>query len=116
MSVPTQKKQDQLKKIFQELDIQETDLHIRSISGSGKGGQKQNKTQNCIHIEHIPTKITVKNQKTRSKETNLFLAKQELCEKIKASQGISTKKDLANEKIRKQKQRRKKRSTQGQHE
>ncbi|RAP31737.1 peptide chain release factor-like protein [Candidatus Marinamargulisbacteria bacterium SCGC AG-343-D04] len=110
MTVPTDKKQQELKKLMTKLNILEKDLKIQSISGSGKGGQKVNKSNHCIYICHIPSNTEVKCQKTRSKESNLFFAKRQLCEKIKALQGIQTLKEQQIEKIRKQKQKRKKRT------
>ncbi len=110
MTLPTDKKQQELTKLMDTLEIKPSDLIIKSISGKGKGGQKQNKTQNCIYIKHIPTHIEVKCQKSRSKETNLFLSKRMLCEKIMTARGIKTKTQQKIDKMKKQKKRRDARS------
>lgn len=38
----------------------ESDLEERFVKGFGKGGQKVNKTSNCVELKHLPTGITVK--------------------------------------------------------
>ena len=105
--LPSQNKQDALIKRFESLNIKQSELTIKSILGSGSGGQKQNKTHNCICIKHIPTGIEVKCQKSRSKALNEFLAKRLLCDKLEELLGIKTKRLSKNEKIAKQKKRRK---------
>src|SRR6185436_10588305 len=44
------------------LGIHESDLIEKFILGSGKGGQKVNKTSSCVYLKHIPTGIEVKCQ------------------------------------------------------
>lgn len=105
--LPSKSKQDELIKRFESLNVSPSQLIIKSILGSGSGGQKQNNTHNCIYIKHIPTGIEVKCQKSRSKNLNEFLAKRLLCDKLEESLGIKTKRLSKNEKIAKQKKRRK---------
>lgn len=96
---------------MKKLEVFEKDIKESFISGSGSGGQKINKTQNCVYLKHLPTGIEVKCQKDRSREANRFFARRELLDKIKEKVlGIATKKTLAIAKIRKQKERRKRRS------
>ena len=111
--LPSKIKQDELIKRFKTLAITPSQLIIKSILGSGSGGQKQNKTCSCAYIKHIPTGIEVKCQKTRSKTLNLFLAKRRLCDKIEENLGIHTKQLTKIKKIKKQKKRRARRQTQG---
>lgn len=90
--------------------ISENDLIEKFILGSGKGGQKINKTASCVYLKHIPTGIEVKCQQDRSREVNRYLARRELCEKIETM--IFKEKSLKVqefEKIRRQKRRRSRR-------
>ena len=93
------------------MGIRDEDLVEKFILGSGKGGQKVNKTSSCVYLKHIPTGIEVKCQRDRSREMNRFLARRELCEKIE--EGIlkeKSKRQQQMEKIRRQKRRRSRRS------
>ncbi|MDO8494614.1 MAG: peptide chain release factor-like protein, partial [Deltaproteobacteria bacterium] len=36
-------------------NIQESDILEKFIRGSGKGGQKINKTSTCVWLRHVPT-------------------------------------------------------------
>ncbi len=38
----------------------ESDLEEKFVRGFGKGGQKVNKTSNCVELKHLPTGIAVK--------------------------------------------------------
>lgn len=96
---------------MERLEIFEKDIKESFISGSGSGGQKINKTQNCVYLKHLPSGIEVKCQKDRSREANRFFARRELLEKLKEKVlGIPSKKSLLEDKIRKQKKRRLRRS------
>ncbi|MBM3193104.1 MAG: peptide chain release factor-like protein [Chlamydiae bacterium] len=102
-----QEKVKALNEEMQKYQIFENDLVESFISGSGSGGQKINKTHNCVYLKHLPTKIEVKCQKDRSREANRFFARRLLLEKIKERVfGVASKKSLKEEKIRKQKKRR----------
>ena len=92
------------------LDIREADLVERFVKGSGKGGQKINKTSSCVYILHEPTGIEVKCQRARSQALNRFLARRELCDRIEAKvKGEKSAREQAREKIRRQKRRRSRR-------
>jgi protein subunit release factor B len=103
-------KQEELKQRMQSLGIKEGDIEEKFILGSGKGGQKINKTASCVYIKHLPSGIEVKCQKDRSRELNRFLARRALCECIEEqdSKVKSERRHLA-EKIRRQKRRRSRR-------
>ncbi len=92
------------------LSIREEDLLEKFIRSSGKGGQHVNKTSTCVWLKHLPTGVEVKCMEERSQSLNRFLARRELVERIEALAGHPTKRDLAAEKIRKQKAKRKKRA------
>ena len=58
------------------------DIEERFIRGSGKGGQKINKTSSTVWLQHRPTGIEVRCQRERSQVANRELAWAELCEKL----------------------------------
>lgn len=104
---PSQRSLDALAALMEKLQIREDDLIEKFILGSGKGGQKINKTSSCVYLKHLPTQIEVKCQQDRSREMNRFLARRALCKRIEA---IHTQ-ELTEEqrkiaKIRRQKKRR----------
>jgi peptide chain release factor len=106
----TPNKQIALLQRMKELGIEERDLDETFILGSGSGGQKINKTASCVRLKHVPTGIEVKCQKERSREMNRFFARRQLCDQIEEQAGGVSKKQLQQEKIRKQKKRRQRRS------
>ena len=52
--------------------IHKTDKSLRwdYYKGSGKGGQKRNKTENCCRCTHLPSGSVGKSEEGRSKEQN----------------------------------------------
>jgi protein subunit release factor B len=99
-----------LKAKMELLGVGEEDLEESFIHASGRGGQHVNKSSSCVYLKHIPTGVEVKCMESRSQSLNRFLARRYLLEKVEALSGGITKKDLAVEKLRKQKARRKRRS------
>ena len=92
------------------LGIREPELDEKFILGSGKGGQKVNKTSSCVYLRHRPTGLEVKCGQTRFREQNRFLARRELCDRLEARQrGEQSARRQASEKIRRQKRRRSRR-------
>ena len=63
-----------------QLGIKESDLSESFILGSGKGGQKQNKSHNCVRLKHKPTGLMVTCQQGRERVLNRFLARRRLCD------------------------------------
>lgn len=113
MNFPTPEKQTALERRMAELGILPGELLEKFVRGSGAGGQKINKTNNCVFLKHLPTGIAIKCQMDRSREMNRFLARRELCEQIEAvALGKATIKTQAIEKMRRQKRRRSRRSKQ----
>ena len=109
MPVSPEKKRT-LARRMEELGIIDSDLIEKFILGSGKGGQKVNKTASCVYLKHLPTGIEVKCQQERSRELNRYLARRELCEKLAYEvHQEKTKKRKEMEKIRQQKKRRSRR-------
>lgn len=100
-------KEAALARTMERLGIREADLVERFVKGSGKGGQKINKTSSCVYLLHEPTGIEVKCQRERSQALNRFLARRELCERVEARiEGEKSAREQAREKIRRQKRRR----------
>ncbi len=64
------------------LGVRECDLEERFVRGSGHGGQKVNKTSNCVCLLHIPSGIAVKCHREREREVNRFLARRALCDEL----------------------------------
>lgn len=92
------------------LGIREEELEECFVRSSGKGGQHVNKTSTCVWLRHIPTGIEVKCMAERSQSLNRFLARRELLEKIALLKGLSTTRSLEQEKERRRKARRQRRS------
>lgn len=83
------------------LRVTEGDLLEKFVRGSGAGGQKINKTSNCVFLKHLPTGVCIKCQMDRSREMNRFLARRELCEQLEAiREGTAVAKTQAIEKMR----------------
>ena len=106
----TQKKQDELEARMAVLGLRERDLEEKFIRSSGPGGQRVNKTASCVYLRHLPTGLEVKMQKDRSQRLNRYYARKRLCELMEREKlGGQSPDALKAEKIRKQKQRRKRR-------
>jgi protein subunit release factor B len=95
------------------LGITEGELLEKFVRGSGSGGQKINKTNNCVFLKHLPSGVCIKCQMDRSRELNRFLARRELCEQLEMIRdGKASAKTQAIEKMRRQKRQRSRRSKQ----
>ncbi|MFH1475929.1 MAG: peptide chain release factor-like protein [Verrucomicrobiota bacterium] len=106
----SQTKKDALTARMLALGVRELELDEKFIMGSGKGGQKVNKTSSCVYLHHHPTGLEVKCGQTRSREQNRFLARRELCDRLEARRrGEQSARRQAIEKIRRQKRRRSRR-------
>jgi len=102
-----------LEQSMASLGIREEDLLEKFVRGSGSGGQKINKTSNCVFLKHLPTGVCIKCQIDRSREMNRFHARRELCEQLNAiRQGKAIARTQAIEKLRRQKRPRSQRSKQ----
>jgi protein subunit release factor B len=103
----SKEKIDELAARMDSLGIREGDLIEKFILGSGKGGQKINKTSSCVYLKHEPTGIEIKCQRDRSREMNRFFARRDLCDRIEEQiSDAKSKKQQEFEKIRRQKRRR----------
>nr|WP_304441170.1 peptide chain release factor-like protein [Geobacter sp. DSM 9736] len=99
-----------LKEKMAELGLREEEIEESFIRSSGAGGQHVNKTSTCVHLRHKPTGLEVKCMKDRSQSVNRFLARRELLERLAALDGGKTATDFEQERIRKQKARRKRKT------
>jgi protein subunit release factor B len=105
------KKVNALKEKMEVLSISSDDIEENFSLGSGKGGQKLNKTEICVNLHHIPTGIRVSCQKERERSKNRFLALRLLVERIEEKQAPQDSARLKKiDKMRKQKKRRQRRT------
>lgn len=94
-----------------EAGVSEEDLEESFIRSSGNGGQHVNKTSSCVRLKHKPSGISVTCMQERSQSVNRFLARRELLERISSASGVVTPAMIRVEKLRKQKDRRKRRTS-----
>lgn len=105
----TTEKWNRLRNEMAKLGINEEALEEHFIRGSGRGGQKMNKTSSCVQL--IYGELEVRCQKTRSQADNRFWARRELCERIlERREGAYSKRQQEMEKVRRQKRRRSRRA------
>jgi protein subunit release factor B len=64
------------------LGMRITDVEEKFVLGSGRGGQKIQKTSSCVWLRHGPTGVEVRCQRERSQAINRELAWAELCTKL----------------------------------
>jgi protein subunit release factor B len=93
-----------------ELAVREEDLEETFVRSSGNGGQHVNKTSSCVQLRHIPSGISVSVSRERSQSVNRFLARRELLERIEAATGLLTPEMKRIARLRKQKDRRRRRT------
>lgn len=108
----TQHKIQELERRMNECGLFEKDIEESFVRSQGAGGQKVNKTSTCVLLKHIPTGLAVKVQKTRSQGLNRYYARKQMCELLenRLMREKSPKMKQIN-KIRKQKDRRRRRRT-----
>ena len=103
-------------------NLLENDIEETFVRSSGKGGQKVNKSSTCVHLKHIPSGLAVKVQKSRSQGLNRYYARKQMCELLENKllgekslrcapyRGLRFAPTKKIEKIRKQKDRRRRRA------
>ncbi len=78
----TAAKIESLRARIERLGINLHDIEETFTKGSGKGGQKINKTSSAVFLKYPPLHLTVKMSKDRSQSLNRFLALRELVDQI----------------------------------
>lgn len=66
-----------------EIALRDSDLDIKTVRGSGPGGQHRNKTETAVQITHKPTGISVRAESERSQLQNKEAARALLRAKLK---------------------------------
>ena len=95
---------------MEKLGVLEDDLVEKFVLGSGKGGQKVNKTNSCVYLRHVPSGFELKCQRSRSRALNRHWAREELCERIaEKTEGERSARQQKIEKLRRQKRRKSRR-------
>ena len=93
------------------LEISSSNVIEQFIRGTGKGGQKVNKTSSTVYLCHKPTGTEVRCQKFREQSKNRVAAYKTLIDKIELQKkGIKSKIAKKIFKLKKQKQKRSKRA------
>ncbi|KAJ5887645.1 peptide chain release factor-like protein [Penicillium taxi] len=64
------------------LKIDDADVSISYVKGTGPGGQKINKTSSAVQITHAPSGLVVKCQATRSQAQNRKIARSLLADRV----------------------------------
>ncbi len=100
-----------LENMARNLGVKPEDVVEQFVRGSGKGGQKVNKTSSAVMLTHLPTGITVRGDAHRSQSLNRREALKLLLLKIEVEQrGKESKLMRAAFKRKKQKDRRSRRA------
>lgn len=68
------------------LGTRAADVDERFVIGSGRGGQKLQKTSSSVWLRHRPTGIEVRCQRERSQSVNRLVAWAALCAKLEERQ------------------------------
>lgn len=69
-------------RFYHEVHLTEDEMEESFIKGWGKGGQKVNKSSNCVHLKHKPTGIIIKCHESRSLARNRVIAREILRQKL----------------------------------
>jgi peptide chain release factor 1 len=76
--------------------LRECDLKVEWFSGTGKGGQNRNKTQNCCRLTHLPTGL-IKTAQFRDRKSSYNNAFAELKKLIESRQKFDLDKSLKSD-------------------
>ncbi len=110
MQFPVELPEDFVKKAL-KLGVKPEDFVEQFIRGSGKGGQKINKTSSCVLLRHLPTGIEVRCQFHREQSKNRLSAYKLIINKIEEQiLGARSQKVREIFKLRKQKKKRSRRA------
>lgn len=102
-----------IKELMKEASVFEEDIEESFILGGGPGGQKTNKTSSVVRLVHAPSGLQIRYGQSRSRETNRWLARRALAEKIlEKERNIKSSARQESEKIRRRKRRKSRRQKQ----
>jgi len=102
----TPQKVADLKARIARLAVNLSVIEEQFVKGGGKGGQKINKTSNCVVLKYPPLDIVVRCQRERRRSINRFLALRELVDRIEMRVSPETSERMKEiERIRKRKHR-----------
>jgi protein subunit release factor B len=73
---------DALQRRMNALGLFEADLEESFVLGTGKGGQKVNRTSNAVQLSHAPSGMVIKCVEERSQLMNRLRARERLCEAL----------------------------------
>lgn len=62
--------------------IDEDDVEVEYLRGSGPGGQHRNKTESGVRLTHVPTGVVVTATERRSRSQNLAVAWERLAKAV----------------------------------
>jgi len=71
-----------LRRRIEALGIDLAAVEERFVKGGGRGGQKINKTSNCVQLRYAPLEIDIRCQEDRRRGINRFLALRRLVDEI----------------------------------
>jgi protein subunit release factor B len=108
----TERKAAELEQRMAGCKLYEKDIEEKFVRSSGPGGQKVNKSSSCVYLTHRPSGLAVKMQKSRTQRLNRYYARKRLCEMLENKLlGKESPEAKRLDKIRKQKDRRRRRRT-----
>jgi protein subunit release factor B len=108
----TEQKKEELAQRMQKCSLLEKDLEEKFVKSGGSGGQKVNKTSSCVYLKHVPSGLSVKIQESRSQRLNRYYARKRMCELLENKiLGKESPQAKRIEKIRKQKDRNRRRTS-----
>ena len=109
-----ERKAAELEQRMKRCKVSEKDLEEKFVRSHGAGGEKVNKTSTCVHLRHVPSGVAVKMQKSRSQGLNRYYARKRLCEMLENKLlGKESPEAKRLSKIRKQKDRRRRKTPGG---
>lgn len=107
----TPQKEEHLRARMEACGLREVDLEETFITAGGPGGQHANRSSTAVRLVHRPTGLEVRAREARSQSLNRFFARRRLCELLEArDQGATSPEARRQEKIARQKARRRRRS------
>ena len=95
----------------ESLGVRAEDISEYFVRGSGKGGQKINKTSSTVWLRHGPTGVEVRCQRERSQADNRAVAWAELADRVETRRRLAA---AAVEQAREKERRRHRQKSRGQ--